>query len=53
MSSILMATTSKRSAMSQEKKPKPPSSYSAECVEEEFCELRLYRVLGSSLIVPR
>ena len=32
-SSILMATTSKRSAMSQEKKPKPSSSYSPECVE--------------------
>ena len=35
---ILMATTSKRSAMSQEKKPKPSSSYSPECVEGEFSE---------------
>jgi hypothetical protein len=38
LSSILMATTSKRSAMSQEKKPKPSSSYSPECVEGEFSE---------------
>src|SRR5215210_3374979 len=27
----------------------PPCPYSPKCVEEEFCELRLYGVLGSSL----
>ncbi len=27
----------------------PKKPYSPECVEEEFCELRLYRILGSSL----
>ena len=41
LSSILMATTSKRSAMSQEKNPKPSSSYSPECVEVEFSKVQI------------
>src|SRR5215213_5225586 len=28
--------------------PRPPPLYSPDCVEEEFCELRLARVLGTS-----
>jgi hypothetical protein len=47
-SSILMATTSKRSAMSQEKKPKPSSSYSPECVEGEFSEVHLQAATSAS-----
>src|SRR5215211_7931467 len=47
-SSILTATTSKRSAMDHNRKPKMPDLYSPGFVEVEFSELRLARVLRSS-----
>jgi hypothetical protein len=53
LSSILMATTSKRSAMSQQKKPKVSSSYTPECVEGEFCELRVLEILRSIAVARR
>jgi catechol 2,3-dioxygenase-like lactoylglutathione lyase family enzyme len=51
-SSILTATTSKRSAMDHNRKPKMPVPYSPGCVEVEFyeVELPLYGVLRSMSI---
>src|SRR5919112_470320 len=39
MSSIKTATTSKRSAIGQKRKPKPSSPYSPECLKGEFSEV--------------